>query len=89
MQYEQLLKDLTVCATAETCTGCSRNENQKEVPECYHRVMEEAKEALEERIRTVNELIGIKEDLEDALREARLAGIDGIRAILKLVKEVL
>ena len=54
--YEILLRNLDICGTAETCTGCSMRSEDK-VPECYQRLMMMAAYALRERLKEEEKMI--------------------------------
>ena len=55
--YEQVLKDLKICSKAESCMGCSHENDKDGIPDCYRTVMVEAAEALRERLQAEKAMI--------------------------------
>jgi hypothetical protein len=55
--YEEVLKDLDICSKAESCMGCSRENDKAGIPDCYRAVMVAAADALRERLAAEKSMI--------------------------------
>lgn len=83
MPYDEIIKDLEICGKGGVCAGCSMEECGGE--DCYRILMMTAAAALKERTQTAEFLIDQNKDLRDKVIQARLTGINGIRAVFELI----